>query len=68
MGDRIINSFTYHAPRADQPERYQELRARALELAQRIAQICPDSRERSIAVTKLEEAIMWASKAIACNE
>jgi len=68
MGDRIINSFTYHAPRADQPERYQELRARVLELAQRIAQICPDSRERSIAVTKLEEAIMWASKAIACNE
>lgn len=66
--ERTINSFTYHPPQADQPERYRELRVRGLELAQRIAQICPDSRERSIAITKLEEVIMWANKAIACNE
>lgn len=27
----------------------------------------PESRERSLAITKLEEAAMWANKAIAFN-
>jgi len=66
--DGTINSFIYHPPKEDQPERYKELRFRTLELAQRIEQLCPASRERSIAITKLEETIMWANKAIACNE
>ena len=29
---------------------------------------CPDSRELSVALTKLEEAVMWANAAIARNE
>lgn len=27
--------------------------------------LCPDSRELSLAITKLEEAIMWANASIA---
>lgn len=64
----IANSFTYHAPKDDQPQRYVELRDRAGELALLIVHSCPPSRERSIALTKLEESIMWANKSIACNE
>lgn len=30
--------------------------------------ICPDSRELSTALTKLEEAVFWANAAIARNE
>lgn len=64
----LENSFTYHAPKTDQPARYVEMRDSAKNLAILIMEQCPRSRERSIAITKLEESIMWANKAIACNE
>lgn len=60
--------FTYHTPKADQPQRYTELRQVAHDLAKRICREVPPSRERSLAITKLEEAIMWANAGIARNE
>jgi len=64
----LENRFTYHAPKGDQQERYVELRKHAKELAVLIDKFCPDSREKSLAITKLQEAIMWANSSIACNE
>lgn len=64
----IKNRFTYHTPKGNQPERYQKIRAYAFEMADYINENCPDSREKSIALTKLEEASMWANSAIARNE
>lgn len=64
----IEKSFTYHAPKAGQPERYTALREKAKEFAILIDQECPESREKSLAFTKLEESIMWANAAIARNE
>lgn len=64
----LDNIFTYHAPKADQPKRYEELRSHAKALAVDIVKFCPESRERSLALTKLEESIMWANAAIARNE
>ena len=64
----IENAFTYHRPKGDQPERYERLRAEAKDLAALIEKSCPDSREKSLAFTKLEEAIMWANASIARNE
>lgn len=66
--ERLNNSFTYHAPKDDQPERYNLLRNLAKELAVELLKNIPDGRERSLAVTKLEECIMWANKGIACGE
>lgn len=63
--ERIENDFTYHPPKGDQAERYQQMRAMAKSLALQIVGLCPDSRERSVALTKLEESIMWANAAIA---
>lgn len=60
--------FTYHAPRGDQPARYERLRAEARELAELICDMCPDARERSVALTKLDEVVMWANASIARNE
>lgn len=64
----IKNNFTYHPPKENQIERYAEIRARAMIFAEIIEHECPESRERSLAMTKLEECVMWANAAIARNE
>ena len=64
----LENRFTYHAPHGDQPDRYAALRSRAHTLANEIDETCPDSREKSLAITKLEEAVFWANASIARNE
>jgi hypothetical protein len=65
---QIERAFTYHPPKGDQPARYGELRDLAKNLAARIAQNCPHSRERALAITHLEQSVMWANAAIARNE
>lgn len=64
----IENNFKYHTPQNGQVERYQEIRELAKELAKLILETCPESREKSLAFTKLEEAVMWANASIARNE
>ena len=65
--DDFDKLFTYHTPKGDQPERYIQIRAKARELAELVFELCPDSRERSLALTKIEEAGMWANASIARN-
>jgi hypothetical protein len=65
---RVENTFTYHAPKDDQPRRYEGLRNQAKVLAFLIAAYVPESREKSLALTKLEECIMHANAGIARNE
>jgi len=60
--------FTYHPPKEDQAERYGLIRKEAHDLADTIDIYCPESREKSLAITKLEEAVMWANASIARNE
>ena len=64
----IENIFTYHAPFGDQAERYVKIRETAKELALVIMENCPDSREKSVALTKVQECVMWANASIAINE
>lgn len=61
-------NFTYHPPKPDQLLRYEEIRKNGLVFAELIVKDCPPSRERSLALTALENAIMWANAAIARNE
>ena len=68
MGFNLDNLFTYHKPIKDQPERYERIRAQAKALAEFLVISCPESRELSIAMRKIEEAVMWANAAIARNE
>lgn len=65
---RIGNTFAYHAPKADQPERYEAIRSKAKELALLILGCCPNSRERSLALTHLEDVCYTANASIARNE
>ena len=62
------NNFKYHAPKGNQIERYEALRNKAKELAHMLDELCPNSREKSLAMTNLEQASMWANASIARNE
>ena len=64
----VENWFTFHQPKQGQKERYELLRSAAKTMASVIAQMCPDSRERALAIDHLREAIMFANASIACNE
>lgn len=48
-----------------QLKRIQDLNVAARYLEYRINELCPKGRERKIALQKLEEVMMWATKAIA---
>lgn len=64
----IEKNFTYHPPKEGQPEKYVAIRKTAGDFGKLIDQLCPDSREKSLAFTRLEEAVMWANASIARNE
>jgi len=66
--EQLKSIFTYNKPFGDQPERYQALRKEALGLATLINNVCPESREKSLAITSLQQTVMWANAAIAINE
>lgn len=66
--DQIEQNFVYHPPKGDQAKRYEEIRNEALLLARTINCDVPASREKSLALTKLEEAVFWANAGIARNE
>lgn len=64
----LDNTFTYHAPKPDQLPRYEAIRAKAKELAALIQSGTPPSREQSLALTSVQQSVMWANAAIAINE
>jgi hypothetical protein len=64
----VENIFTYHAPKTTQPERYTVLREKGADMAYAILNYCPESAERTLALRKIEEGVMWANAAIARNE
>ena len=65
---RLDKDFTYHPPKPDQVPRYEVIRATGRAMAQMILSHTPKSREQSLALTALEEAVMWANAAISRNE
>lgn len=65
---QLENNFSYHAPKEGQPEKYEQIRAKAKELAYLIDAAVPNSREKALAHTNLEQAVFWANAGIARNE
>lgn len=61
----IETRFTYHEPKDGQAGDYHDLRERGKDLAFLIDNLCPESREKSLAITNLEQAVFWANAAIA---
>ena len=63
----IENNFTYQKPNNLQQEKYVNIRELGKDMARLIESSVPVSREKSLAFTKLEEAIFWANAGIARN-
>jgi hypothetical protein len=60
----LLRSLTNITPTAGQVDRIEQLRDKAKMLGTAMIQSCPDSRERSLGLTHLEDAVMWAVKSI----
>ena len=62
-------TYAYHKPSDAGLETIRKLRERFSILHDAIEATCPPpSRERSIALTELETAAMWAIKSVVCND
>lgn len=68
VNPELDRRFTYHAPKGNQAVRYERIRAMAKSFAYALDQMCPNSREKSLAWTALEESVFWANASIARNE
>ncbi|WP_340032651.1 hypothetical protein NSQ20_12375 [Paenibacillus sp. FSL K6-1122] len=68
MNTQIENNFSYHSPKEGQPQKYEEIREAAKELAYLLEESVPNSREKSLAMTNLEQVVFWANAGIARNE
>lgn len=62
--EQIENNFSYHPPKEGQPQIYTSIRNMAKDLAMAIDSMCPDSREKSTALTRLEECVFWCNAGI----
>jgi hypothetical protein len=67
LNSELENRFSYHAPKPGQPETYDSIRNSAKALAYFLSDVCPNSRELSTALTKLDEVVFFANAAIARN-
>jgi len=62
---RIDKDFTYHRPPMERVQDFTSLREKAKELAHLINELVPDGREKSTALTLLEQSNMQANAGIA---
>ena len=60
MGYHPVNS-------PEQAAQYEANRKKAIALGSHFTKSCPEGRELSLALTALQEALMWANAAIACE-
>lgn len=61
----LDNRFTYHAPKPEQPVKYEIIRDTAKQFAYLIEELVPAGRELSLSLTHLEEVVFWANMGIA---
>ena len=62
----LDNRFTFHPVKDPaQGEVYSLVRAKALDFANFLDSVAPDSRELSLAITHVEESVFWTNAAIA---
>lgn len=61
-------AYSYHKPSTEGLEKITTLRKAFTMLDELIKSTAPNSRERSKALTELEDSAMWAIKAVVCND
>ena len=64
----IEHRFAFHAAsRAEKRDEHTSARQSIGDVAKHLNELLPEGREKSTAITKLEEAMFWANAAIARN-
>lgn len=64
--EEIKNRFAFHpADTRERQEAHEAVRGQLRYAADYLNDLLPEGREKSLAVTKLEEAMFWANAAIA---
>jgi hypothetical protein len=64
----IDKPYAYHAPSTDGLEKINKLREHFSEGERLMREICPDSRQRAVAITNNEQTAMWAIKSVVFND
>ncbi len=65
----LENRFAYHKPKNEQTTRNHDLvRNLCQDLAEELNEVVPEGREKSLAITHLEQVMMWANAGIARHE
>ena len=65
--DEILDRVTYHAPSRYGIAKHARLTKVIAKAMQAVVDVVPLGREQALALTKLEEAKMWASAGVARN-
>jgi hypothetical protein len=63
--DEIIQRFGYHRANADSAPKHKRVRDLCMEFATSLDTLLPDGRDKSLALTKLQEVMHWANSSIA---
>ncbi len=64
----IKKTFAHHHPSEEGLGKIRILRVAFSQMQELIEGMAPSSRERSVALTHLETAAMWATKAVVLND
>jgi hypothetical protein len=64
----IDKPYAYHKPSTDGLAKINRLREHFSEGERLLKEICPDSRQRSVALTNNETTAMWAIKSVVFND
>lgn len=63
--DEISRRFRHYAPTEERAAQHVDVRSALAEAAGHLADTLPEGREKSTAITKIEEAMFWANAALA---
>ena len=64
----IDKPYAYHKPSTEGLDKINELREVFSLVERKIKEICPESRQRAVAITNNEQTAMWAIKAVVFND
>lgn len=64
----LENRFRHHSPKPGQTQKYESIRQECLDLALYLVDQCPESRELSVSISRLEDVCFYANASIARRE
>jgi len=62
--ENLNNRFKFHSVEKTEEEKMNNIRDLVLSVAENIDKLCPDGREKSLAITNLEQVMFWANASI----